>query len=386
MAGSDEFEKVFASSEPPGGGPSRPQPTGGSKVALFAAIGALLLLGVTVLASGQGGVIEVQADQVAVIASYLSGETEVVLSPGYRFFVPFLQQGYLFDKSVQEFVMEGDVDRDANHVKKLTVRANDGSNLWFDKMQLQYRIIPNMADIVLADSGEQEEFKRNWVRAYARSILRDEFGKFSSSDIADPTNYNIAAADARARLNEVLHEHGIDIIQIITPKPKFDERYETAIEDRKVANQEVERIKARAEQLRRERERLVAEIDATKAVEYEVLKGTLGAELISAGREKIRIERSADAYKTKVVSEGESARAQLVEKARGMTEKAVKEAEGLRAKTDALAKQGEVLVREVLAQRLTDITFKLVPYTRDAQPQRVELESSDGTLELGGNR
>jgi len=375
MAGSDDFEKAFARSEPPKDRGGR----GGVQGRLGRGLLAGLLLAATlalvlVMASGQGGAIEVQADQVAVIANYLTGETEIHEEPGYKFFLPFLQQGFLFDKRVQEFVMQGELDIDENHVRKLTVRANDGSNLWFDDMQIQYRIIPSKADLVLADSGEGDAFKNDWVRAYARSVLRDEFGRFSSSDISDPTNYNSAAASAKDRMNAILRRHGLEVIRIKTPKPKFDDHYEQAIEDRKVANQEVERIKARAEQLRRERERLVAEIDATKAVEFEVLKGTLNAEYISAQKEKGRIERSADAYKTKVVGEGQAVRARLLEEARGKREKALKEAEGLEAMTGALAQQGEVLVRERLAERLADIDFSLVPYTRDAQPTRIELD------------
>jgi hypothetical protein len=69
-----------------------------------------------------------------------------------------------------------------------------------------------------------------------------------------------------------------------------------------------------------------------------------------------------------------------------MTEKARKEAEGLQAKTDALALRGEILVRERLAQRLTDMHFTLVPYTRDAEPTRVELQGDGLAASLGGGR
>ena len=378
MASSDDFEKAFAESRPPPGGAPRR-----GRVLLLVGLGLVGLLFLLVVASGNGGVIEVQADEVAVIANYLTGETQIHQEPGYKFFLPFLQQGFVFDKRVQEFVMSGDVDLDPNHVKKLTVRASDGSNLWFDDVRIQYRILPGKADLVLSDSGVGDTFKFNWVRAYARSILRDEFGRFSSSDISDPTNYNLAAAESKDRLNEMLRIHGIEVIRVKTPKPKFDASYEQAIEDRKVANQEVERIRARAEQLLRERERKLAEIESTKTQEFEQLKGTLNADYVIATKERVRIERSSDAYKTRVVGDGQAVRARLLEEARGKREKATKEAEGLQAKAEALALQGEVLVRERLAQRLRDIEFSLVPYTKDAQPTRIELE---GGLAAGGNR
>jgi len=377
MTSSEDFEKAFAGSEPPRDG--KPSAL---RVLPWVMVGVFVLVLMMFVTTGQAGVIEVHDDQVVVIVNYLTGESSVDAQPGYKFFLPFLQQAFLLEKSTQKFLMSGDVDRDANHVAKLTVRANDGSNFWFDEVDIQYEIKPDMASLILSDSGVEQSFKRDWVRAYARSILRDEFGRFTASQVADPTNYRDATEAATSRLNDLLEAHGIRIIQIVTPKPKFDQRYEQAIEDRKVADEEVNRIKAQAEQLRQERERRVAEVDAIKAVEYEELKGTLEQMRIAAEQERVRVERTADAYKTQVVGEGQARRAQLTERARGETERARKDAEGLQKQAEALALQGEVLVREVLAQRLREITFSLVPYTRDAAPERVELE---GDL-TGGNR
>jgi len=386
MASSDDFERAFAENDPPrsGAGWGSGGPTG--RTLVWVAVAMLSLVVMLVMGSGQGGVVEVQASEVAVIVNYLSGKSEVIQRPGYQFFIPFLQQAFVFDKSTQEFLMKGDRDQDENHVRKLTVRAKDGSNFWFEEITILYEIRPGHAASVLHDSGPGDAFKKNWVRAYARSILRDEFGRFSASEVADATVYSSATNEARIRLNAALEPHFIEIVQITTPRPKFDNRYEQAIEDRKVANQEVERIKARAEQLIKERERLLAQIESEKFVEFEELLGTLELNYLSAQKEQTRVERSADAYKTRLVGEGQAALASLSERARGMTEKARKEAEGLQAKTDALALRGEILVRERLAQRLTDMNFTLVPYTRDAEPMRVELQGDGLAASLGGGR
>jgi len=388
---SQDFEDAFEANPPPDGtgGRRRPPKVNPAKLVAWLGIGALLLIVLLVFASGQGGIVEVGDTQVAVIVNYFGGEPEMVLQPGYKVFVPFVKQAFLFDKSPQKFMMEGERNVSANHVSKLTVRANDGSNFWFDEVEIQYELIPEQVPLVLADSGSGESFKVNWVRAYARSILRDEFGKFTASDIANPTIYKTATSIAKDRLNEVLNPHGARIIQIITPKPKFDAAYERSIEDRKVADQETERLQARALQLERERERRLAQIDATKAVEYEALKGTLEAERIEAERNLVRVEKSADAYAMQIVAGGEAKKSQLTEQARGMTAKATKEAEGLKAIIEALEKRGEVLVREKLAERLGEIEFTLVPYTRDAAPERVELLGAGGESLAGlkgGNR
>lgn len=381
-----DFEDAFAGSDPPSGG------QGGDKKSLQAShvmfwlflssIGLVLALFV---ASGQGGMVEIEDAQVAVIVNYLSAEKELVTQPGFKIFLPFLKQAFLFDKSPQKFLMEGNRDVNENHVSKLTVRANDGSNFWFEEIEIQYELIPDAATLVLSDSGPKDSFKVNWVRAYARSILRDEFGKFSAADVANPTVYKTATSVANERLNSLLNPHGVKIIQIITPKPKFDAGYEQAIEDRKVANQETERLMARAVQLVQERDRRLAQIDAAKGVEFAALLGSLEKERVGAEKNRVQVEKSADAYAMLEIASGQSHQAELEGRARGMSEKARKEAEGLEAIIKALEGKGQILVRERLAERLGDMDFTLIPYAKDMAPDRVEIEA--GLLDqLGGGQ
>jgi membrane protease subunit HflC len=387
---SSDFERAFGESEPPGQPPRRRgrgrddrPPPNVAKIVALVLLGVVVLMFLLMVATGQGGFVEVQDTQAAVILNYITGSKEVVTTPGYQIFFPFVQQAFVFDKSPQEFVMQGDVDKDANHVAKLTVRANDGSNFWFDEIRIQYELVPENADFVLSDSGTGEAFKENWVRAYARSILRDEFGKYTAVEVADPTAFGPATAEAERRLNETLQQHGVYVIQIITPRPKFEARYEKAIEDRKVADQEVEKLRTRAEQLKQERERRMAEIDSTRTVEYEALKGELTAKIIATERERVKVERDADAYATERLGEAEARRAAMIEEARGLTEKATREAEGLRAITAALEQGGEVLVREELVELLRKVKFTLLPYSRDPAPTRLELLDGGGGTVLG---
>ena len=46
-------------------------------------------------------------------------------------------------------------------------------------------------------------------------------------------------------MNKILEPHGVSVVRIITPNPQFDDRYETAIEQRKEADQEVEELRAK---------------------------------------------------------------------------------------------------------------------------------------------
>ena len=114
--------------------------------------------------------------------------------------------------------MEGAYDLGANRVQKLTVRAMDGSNFWFDSLEIQYRILPAEAGHVLNESGPGDEFKQFWIRSLARSVLRDEFGRFSVAEVTDPTKYGVAIEAAQRRLEEMLQPHGLKLVQLICPK------------------------------------------------------------------------------------------------------------------------------------------------------------------------
>ncbi|MDP6940498.1 MAG: SPFH domain-containing protein [Planctomycetota bacterium] len=356
--------------------PTTPQFSGklpGGRGIILAVVGFIMLVGLgAVFVTGRGGIVEVRDTEVAVVVNYLSGESELVAMPGYRVFMPFFSQAFVFDKSPNKFVMEGEKDRDSNHVSKLTVRANDGSNFWFETLEIQYQLIIAQAPTVLYDSGPGDAFKSHWVRTFARSVLRDEFGRFSAEEVADPSSYSVATQRSTERLNDLLEPHGVKVIQIITPKPKFETAYEDAIEERKVANQEVERLKIEAEQLVLERERRLANIDRDKATDYEQLLGQLEAERIAAEKERLELEKSADAYYISQVAEGKASLQRMAQQATAKEAEARKEAEGLNAKVNSLAKQGDILVREAIAKKLNQIRFEIIPYRRDPAPTRIE--------------
>ncbi|MBC8369432.1 MAG: hypothetical protein H8E25_05500 [Planctomycetes bacterium] len=370
MSSSSEFPNFGT---PPPISPKGPQSPKIKKTLVAGAIGFLMVVIILIaFISGKGGIIEVDDSQACVVVNYITGDVEVYNTPGYKIFMPFAAQAFLFDKSPNKFIMEGDKDVDSNHVSKLTVRANDGSNFWFETLEIQYRIDPMKAGIVLDDSGSGTAFKSNWVKSYARSVLRDEFGRFSAEEVADPSNYNTATTASENRLNEMLAPHGVVIMQIITPKPQFESRYEKAIEDRKVANQEVEKLKAQAIQLTRERERRLADIERDMATEYELLLGTLEADRIGATKDAVRVTKSADAQKIQDIAAGTAVELANKQEAEGLKVQAQKEAEGLRAQVEALAKQGDILVREKLAQKFSMIKFNIIPYRRDPAPTRLE--------------
>jgi regulator of protease activity HflC (stomatin/prohibitin superfamily) len=361
---------------PSGRSPIRPR-GGGAKIPPLAAVatavfGVLAIVGIALGASGKLGVTSIDSEEVAVVVNYVTGSQTIVNTPGYQVYIPFLQDVFKFDKRTQDFVMEGQKFVSSNHVPQLTVREKNGSNFRIDNLHIQYEIIPSDAGLVLHDSGPGDAFKEEWIKGHARSILRNEFGKFDAIQAADPTVYKEAPQLATDVLNELLEPHGIRILQIITPNPRFDDKYEDAIETRKNADQDAERLTAQLKQLEQEQLRQLEDVAREKSVAMKTLIGELNTARREAETRATKIKGDADAYAIERGAEAEAMQRQLLAQAVGLEQKYRKEAEGILARTTALEKRGEVVVREAIIKKLLAIQFTLMPYSRDASPTRLE--------------
>jgi len=332
----------------------------------------VLLIGLGMGLTGNLGAITIADEEVALKVNYITGKSDIITEPGIKLFLPYIEEVFPLDRRPQKFLMEGKTYDDDNHVPYLTVRAKDGSNFWFEELEVQYSLIPGEIDHLVEDSGPGDGFKRRWIRAHARSILRDEFGRYSSEEVANPSTYAEARNRSKQRLDERLNPHGLQIVFLPNPKPKFDEAYERAIEDRKVADQDVERLISKKDQLLREREQRLAEVEKEKEVEWSELQGDLTRDILNAERDAIRVTRSADAYALERVAGGQAEKAQRTAQATGLVDKYTKEAEGVLAQAKALEERGAVVVREALIEKLATIRFTLVPYSKDSAPKRLE--------------
>jgi hypothetical protein len=336
-----------------------------------------LLVWVAVRAmTGNQGLARVHDDEVAVHADWVRGTHTFVSTPGYRPYLPWLQEVFRFDKSPNAFVMKGNVPADHNHVPRLLVRANDGSSFWFEELTLQYALIPDRAALVLEDSGPADAFKQQLVRTHSRAVLRDEFGRFSAEEVVRPENLRDATQKSLDRLNAALGAHGIEVLEVSTPKPAFDQKYEEQIARRKVANQEVEHLRAelaQLEQVKIQREQAVRNL---KEVEMKKLEGNLLADLSAAQTELIRARAEADLAFAEKVGQGRMIKLEKETHAAVALAKSLALFEDAKKHTLAMESRGEAAVRAALVEKLTGIQFDLVPYSRDPAPQRIEQETT----------
>lgn len=341
-------------------------------------LAAATVVGVAWRSSPGGGLVEIADDEVAVLVDLRSGEEKVLTTPGYVSFLPWLQEVHRFKITPTEYRMEGDSPKGPTLVERLLVRTKDGSSFWFGSFTLQYALRPEEAIRALHEAGGavpegSVPFGADAVRAYARSILRDEFGRYSAEEVVRPENQRAATLASQTRLDAALRPLGVEILEIATPKPKFDRRYEETIERRKVANQEVERLAAREEKLSRERERRLSEVRQKTALDQRRLEASLAREATAAEAQSIKKLSLAQSFYEERMAEANAAASKDLERAAALQERFTAEAETLRQHAAALEESGEGAVRAAWIKRLAKIPFRFTPIAEDASPERIEI-------------
>jgi len=334
-------------------------------LALGLGLAPLVVLAALRRASDTGALVRVDHDQAAVVVDFLRGEERVVTTPGNVTLLPFLQEAYILDRGPKELRFEGNQALQASRAPRLLVRASDGSSFWFGSFALQYAVDSSQAGRVVEDCGPSGSLQRDLVHGYARAILRDEMGRYSTEEIVTPENLSAATRAAQERLERALAPHGILVRQLATPQPGFDERYEQAIERRKLAKAELEHLRAKIAQLEKERDQRVARVRREKEVEWLRAEGELKVQRLEVERNAIRVRHEADLFHEKRASEARLALQHKLRQAEALAVAIRAEAETARAQLAALEAQGEVAVRAALVERLAKIQFDFAPYARE---------------------
>ena len=309
---------------------------------------------------------EIEPGEVAVIynntgLTLFGDEARTILEQGVQTFIPGLQSVQILERKPHILVMgeaaqagkaaAADV-AGIHKVNALTVRANDGSNFYFDRLEIHYQIVAAHARRVIETNGPGDAYNNALVATHAREILRDEFGRYSFLEIADPTSYGKATTDARIHLNERLEQYGVTVTQIITPKPKFESRVEKAIEDRQNAEQEVEVQVEKRHKLEQEAGLKVQAVEQAKNAEYQALIAELEANSKAAQNKLLAVRREADSYYIEQIAQGNAYKEEKVTRAKANEVAYRKQAEGMVAKITAVGDQGPDVLNSVIAREI----------------------------------
>ncbi len=245
----------------------------------------------------------VPADMVAVRQVYVGPgagiQSELLYGPGLHLVVPGYERFHLFPRDIQTMDFN-DSERaaqadspDYHWAPSIRIQTSEGYQVSVD-ITVLYRVVDPYK--VLTEVGPGRAFETQVVQRRADKILRQVLGALNAEEFYDDRLRVAKVEAARAALEVDLSAWGIQVWGVLIREYTYDQRYQAAIEGRKIQDQRV--FKNQAESLAAtrgaERDRVVAEGRARIDVEGE------------RGRAEVRkIDASADLYYRQKVAEGD---------------------------------------------------------------------------------
>lgn len=265
---------------------------------------------------------------------------------GLHWVTPGTEKLHVFPADIQVLALTSDpkeaadaalLNGNGTRVPSLNIQTSEGYNVTVD-ISVLYRIEDPYK--VFESVGPGRLFESSLVIPRADQVLRQRLGELDAEDFYNVTKrldkQHLALDDLNAQLNPA----GIRVLNVFVRQYTYDQRYQQAIEQRKIQDQTVFKNMAEADQAaaNAEKDRVVAVGEA--AVKVELAKGDA---------EKQKLAAQAELYERTNRAEGE---------------KAIKlaEAEGTRLESAALQGHGsEYLVGLKMADALKGTKVIIVP-------------------------
>ena len=172
------------------------------------------------------------------------GVQDEVYEPGsVFFFIRALSQWHVFDVALQNLSMvKSATEGSRKGDDALRFKTVDGNDITVD-ITISWHVDPTMAGYVLQFVGQStEEVEGKLVRPVARTVVRDILNRLTSEEYYEANRRFEMANEAKDRLNDVTQGEGVIIDQILLGEHSFNATYEQMIRDKKMAEQEAERI------------------------------------------------------------------------------------------------------------------------------------------------
>jgi regulator of protease activity HflC (stomatin/prohibitin superfamily) len=270
------------------------------------------------------------------------GVEERVYAPGATyFFLPFINDWHVFDTKLQNLEMTySQLRGDRRAQDDLVFKTIDGNDISLDVI-IAYRIDANMASHILQYVARDDKALRDTiVRTIARSKPRDIFGELKTEAFYVAEARESQSDKAKEALQAILGPMGVVVEKVLTNDYRFNPEYTKAIEDKKVADQQVEKNKSAQHAALEEYKRKLEEA-----------KGEVNKMVADADGQYLKDKIEADVYQEQQ---------QLLAKA--IQAEGVAEAAGIREMNNALAGAGgEAIVKLRIAEAMQGKRIILLP-------------------------
>jgi len=201
------------------------------------------------------------------------GVFKEIYAPGATyFFAPIINAWHVFDTKLQNMEMTSSQRGARLGRDDLVFKTVDGNDISLDVI-IAYRIDPQKAPEILQNVAQSNlELEEKVVRPISRNATRDLFGELKTEDFYVADKRTGKAEAVKEVLNKILNPYGV-IVESVLPKDyRYNPAYQKAIEDKKIADQMVERFKSetratveeylqRLQQAQGEVNKMIADVD-----------------------------------------------------------------------------------------------------------------------------
>ncbi len=281
------------------------------------------------------------------------GIEESIIGPGLHLVVPGYERFHVFPRNLQVLEFNDDTmqgSAEAASAPSINIQTSEGYRVVVD-VTVAYRIVDPYK--VLTKVGPGRLYETSLVRPRADPVLRQKLGSLDAEQFYEGVLRRQKALEARDQLEADLADSGIQVWSVMVRHYKYDDRYQNAIEQRKIQDQTVfkNRAEAAAAVEEAEKNRVLAEGNAIVDVEKE-----RGAAEVS------NIAADSDLYARKRIAEGDL----LV---------ALAQAEAKRLENDALSAAGASnVVGLKMAETLKNTQVIIVPTDGPAGVNPLDLD------------
>ncbi|MBU1344648.1 MAG: prohibitin family protein [Proteobacteria bacterium] len=270
------------------------------------------------------------------------GVEDRIYTPGATyFFLPYINDWHVFDTKLQNLEMTFSKLRGDRKTKDdLLFKTTDGNDISLDII-IAYRIDANKAPYILQYVARDDATLRDKiVRTVARSKPRDIFGELKTEAFYVAEAREAQSLKAKAALQQILGPMGVIVEKVLTNDYRFNAEYTKAIEDKKVADQQVEKNRSAQHAALEEYKRKLEEA-----------KGEVNKMVANANGQYLKDKIEADVYREQQ---------QLL--AQAIQAEGIAEATGIREMNNALAGAGgETIVKLRIAEALQGKRIILLP-------------------------
>ncbi len=279
-------------------------------------------------------------------------QDETYASGGTYFFAPFTTDWNTFESKLQNLRL---VKEDNDDVEFKTV---DGNDISVDII-VAWRIDPAKAPYLLMKVGEStEDLEARLVRPGVRAYVRDALNKLKSEEFYEADRRFKAAEEGRVLLSEALNPEGVIVEQVILGEHRFNPEYEAVIRDKKLAEQNAEKLKSEA----------LAAAEASKR-NLEAAKGQVAQQIAGVAGLLAQAKLTAD---SSLVQSSNEAEAVLIE--------ARANAKAIEARNEALAGAGgRTMVKLKIAEAMIGKRIVVVP-SKGASIQTLDINQLVGKI------